>query len=433
MSNMIKKVNGVKDVLPSEVYKWHTVERVAARTAEVYGFGELRIPTFENTQLFVRSVGETTDVVQKEMFTVTGRDSSYTLRPEGTAGAMRAVLENGMLQSDPLPLKLFYTISCFRNERVQAGRLKEFHQFGAEMVGSASPAADAQMISLADNIIRRLGLKDIELHINSIGCPKCRNEYYKGLRTFFEPHKDELCDTCRERLEKNPMRLLDCKSEICREIGKDAPLAIDHLCSECAEHFEKLKGYLDKMGIKYIIDPKIVRGLDYYTRTVFEFITTSIGAQGTVCGGGRYDGLLEEMGGAPTPALGFAMGLERIIMTMENQGCEFMHTPSCDIYIGTMGDAAKERALILTESLRSEGYHAECDLMDRGVRAQMKYADKLGAAFSVIIGDNEINTGKAVLKNMMSGEQTELLIDDTFSEKFGDIHTAHMFELESLG
>lgn len=430
MDLITTRIKGVEDVLPSEVHKWHTVEKVAAETAATFGFREIRIPTFENTELFVRSVGETTDVVQKEMFTVQGRESKFTLRPEGTAGTIRAVLQNGLL-NEALPQKVFYLLSCFRHEKPQAGRLWEFHQFGAEMCGSSSPAADAEMICFAGSVIERLGIKDIELHINSIGCPHCRAKYYEKLREFFEPNKDKLCPTCLSRLEKNPMRILDCKSEICKEIGKGAPLMTDFLCEECAEHFESLKKYLDGMGIKYIIDPKIVRGLDYYTKTVFEFITTSIGAQGTVCGGGRYDGLIEEMGGNPTPALGFAMGLERLIMTMENQGCEFLHPAGCDIYIGSMGDAAQEKAVTLVKQLRNEGYHAECDVMGRGVKAQMKYANKIGAAFSVILGDNELEAGRATLKNMTSGEQTEIALDDKFAERFGDIHTAHMFSLET--
>ncbi len=428
MELITTRIKGMEDVVPSESYKWHTVEKIAADTAESYGFREIRIPTFENTELFVRSVGETTDVVQKEMFTVTGRESKFTLRPEGTAGTIRAVLQNGLL-NEALPQKVFYILSCFRHEKPQAGRLWEFHQFGAEMIGSTSPVADAEMICLADSVIKRLGLKDIELHINSIGCPHCRAMYYEKLREFFAPHKDKLCGTCLSRLEKNPMRILDCKSDICKEIGKDAPLMIDYLCDECRDHFEALKGYLDGMGISYSIDPKIVRGLDYYTKTVFEFITTSIGAQGTVCGGGRYDGLIEQMGGNPTPALGFAMGLERLIMTMEKQGCEFNPPRGCDIYIGSMGAAAQTKAAALTKLLRDEGYHAECDLMGRGVKAQMKYANKIGAAFSVILGDNELADGKARLKNMRTGEETEITLGDGFTDTFANIHTADMFSI----
>ncbi|MBP1545295.1 MAG: histidine--tRNA ligase [Oscillospiraceae bacterium] len=429
MELITTRIKGMEDVVPSQVHKWHTVEKVASDIAEAYGFREIRIPTFENTELFVRSVGETTDVVQKEMFTVTGRESKFTLRPEGTAGTIRAVLQNGLL-NEALPQKVFYILSCFRHEKPQAGRLWEFHQFGAEMAGSSSPAADAEMISMAGSVIEKLGIKDIELHINSIGCPHCRAKYYEKLREFFEPNKEKLCPTCLSRLEKNPMRILDCKSEICREIGKEAPLMIDYLCDECSEHFTSLKKYLDEMGIVYSIDPKIVRGLDYYTKTVFEFITTSIGAQGTVCGGGRYDGLIGEMGGNPTPALGFAMGLERLIMTMEKQGCEFAEPRQCDIYIGSMGEAAGIKAAALVNELRTGGVKAEWDVMGRGVKAQMKYANKIGAAYSIILGDNELAEGKAKLKNMQSGEESEIALDSSFCDRFSNIRTADMLALD---
>jgi len=425
MKLITSRVKGINDILPEEVGSWQTVERIAADSAAVYGFKEIRIPTFENTELFVRSVGDTTDVVQKEMFTVMGRESRFTLRPEGTAGVVRAVLENGLL-NNPMPQKLYYLINCFRHEKPQAGRLWEFHQFGCEMFGSASPDADAEVISLAKSVIDRLGLRDIELHINSIGCPHCREEYYKALRGFLEPHKEELCDTCKSRFDKNPMRILDCKSDICREISSGAPIMVDYLCDNCRTHFEGLKARLDAMGIEYTIDPKIVRGLDYYTKTVFEFITTSIGAQGTVCGGGRYDGLIEIMGGKATPALGFAMGIERLLLTLKNQGAVLGEERQCDIYIGSMGDAARQRAAVITRSLREEGFWAECDVMERGVKAQMKYADKLGAAFSVIIGDNELENGTAQLKNMKTGETIELPIDDSFTTRFTDIRTADM-------
>lgn len=429
MELITTRIKGMEDVLPSETPKWQTVEKIASETAEIYGFKEIRVPTFENTELFVRSVGETTDVVQKEMFTVTGRESSFTLRPEGTAGTIRAILQNGLL-NDALPRKVYYILSCFRHEKPQAGRLWEFHQFGVEMAGSASPAADAEVISLAGSVMERLGIRDIELHINSIGCPKCRNEYYKKLREFFEPERQKLCATCKSRLEKNPMRILDCKSDICREISKNAPLMKDFLCDECREHFEALKTCLDEMGIDYRVDPKIVRGLDYYTKTVFEFITTSIGAQGTVCGGGRYDGLIEEMGGAPTPALGFGMGLERLIMVMEKQGCEFISPRECDIYIGSMGRTAQAKASALTAALRKEGVRAECDVMDRGVKAQMKYANKIGAAFSMIIGESELDEGRARLKNMRTGEELPVMLDSSFCDVFTDIRTADMFSAD---
>ena len=417
MAINIKRPNGTEDVLPKDVYKWHTVEKITRDTAESFGFSELRFPTFENTDLFLRSVGETTDVVQKEMYTVKAKETEFTLRPEGTAGAIRAMLQNGLL-NEALPQKIFYIISCFRHERPQAGRLREFHQFGLEMAGSPAPTADAEVICLAKNILDRLGLKNIELHINSIGCPTCRAKYHEALKAFFEPHKDELCDTCKERLAKNPMRLLDCKSPEDREIAKDAPVILDYLCEECSEHFAKLKKYLDNAGIAYTVDPKIVRGLDYYTKTVFEFITTEIGAQGTVCGGGRYDGLIEQLGGQHTPALGFGMGIERLLLVMDKQNCDYLSSKKCDIYFATMGDAALEKAMELTRGLREYGYCAEYDLMGRGIKAQMKYANKIGAVYTVVLGDNELADGKAKLKEMESGKETEILLNDKFTSNF---------------
>lgn len=433
MELITKRPKGTQDVKPADVYKWHTVEQIAAETAECYGFKEIRFPTFENTKLFKRSVGDSTDVVQKEMYGVTAKssangkdDDDFTLRPEGTAGAARAVLENGML-SDALPQKVYYNISCFRHEKPQAGRLREFHQFGAEMYGSASPAADTEMIAMVDAFLRRLGIKGVALNINSIGCPKCRGEYHKALKSYFEGRKDELCGTCRNRLEKNPMRILDCKSHICQDIAKGAPVILDYLCDDCKSHFEKLQKNLTAMNIEFTVNPKIVRGLDYYTKTVFEFVTTSIGAQGTVCGGGRYDGLIEQLGGAPTPALGFAMGIERLIMTMESQGCDFIEPKKCALYIAAMDEAALEKAIVLTKKLRDDGIWAEYDLQGRGVKAQMKYADKLGADFTMVLGSNEIESGKAQLKNMKTSEKIEISLGDSFLDDFSNISVANMF------
>ena len=426
MALNIKRPNGTEDVLPKDVYKWHTIEKIARETAESFGFGELRFPTFENTDLFLRSVGETTDVVQKEMYTVKAKETEFTLRPEGTACAIRAMLQNGLL-NEALPQRIYYIISCFRHERPQAGRLREFHQFGLEMAGSPAPTADAEIILLAKTLLDRLGLKNIELHINSIGCPTCRAKYHEALKTYFEPHKDELCDTCKDRLVKNPMRLLDCKSPICKDIAKNAPLILDYLCDDCKGHFESFKKYLTNFGIEYVIDPKIVRGLDYYTKTVFEFITTEIGAQGTVCGGGRYDGLIEQFGGQHTPALGFGMGIERLLLLMDKQGCDYLVPKKCDIYFATMGDAALEKAMQLTKDLRELGYCAEYDLMGRGLKPQMKYANKINAAFTVVIGDNELESGKVKLKEMSKGEETELALDDKFIGNFDSIYIDQMF------
>lgn len=428
MGLITQRPKGTNDVVPSQAYKWHTVEKLAAETAEQYGFKEIRVPTFEDTGLFVRSVGETTDVVQKEMYSVTAAgDAQFTLRPEGTAGVMRAMLENGVV-NEGFPQKVYYIISCFRHEKPQAGRLREFHQFGCEMVGTADARADAEVISLAKSLIDRVGLSGIRLNINSIGCPECRANYHKALKEYFSARQDELCDTCKGRLEKNPMRILDCKSPVCREIAKDAPVIIDYLCEDCDEHFKQLQKNLTLMNIDFEINPKIVRGLDYYTRTVFEFITTDIGAQGTVCGGGRYDGLIEQLGGQKTPALGFGMGLERLILTMEKQGCDFMEEKTCDLYIASMGEKASERAVAMAMELRDEGFFVEYDLVGRGIKPQMKYANKIGAKFVIVLGESELESGKAKLKNMQSGEETEIALDGKFTESFSNILMTEMFK-----
>ena len=427
MALNLKRPNGTEDITPANIHKWYTVEQVARSVAQSYGFREIRIPTFENTELFQRSVGETTDVVQKEMYTVMAKETKFTLRPEGTAGTIRAMLQNGLL-NEALPQKVFYLLSCFRHERPQAGRLREFHQFGLEMAGSAEPAADAEVISLAKAVLDTLGLKGIQLYINSIGCPTCRAEYHKALRAYFEARKDQLCDTCLSRLEKNPMRILDCKSPICGELGKDAPVILDYLCEDCKTHFEKLQGYLKAMDIDFSINPKIVRGLDYYTKTVFEFVTTDIGAQGTVCGGGRYDGLIEELGGQHQPALGFAMGIERLLLTMESQGCDFLEPNHCDLYIATMDPEGVSRAMQYANLLRQEGFWVEYDLLGRSFKSQMKYADKIGTSYLLVLGENELTTGNANLKNMKTGEQKPLLLDDSFVDSFTNVAMYGMFD-----
>ena len=344
---------------------------------------------------------------------------SITLRPEGTAGAVRSFLENGLC-NEALPQKVCYLISCYRYEKPQAGRLREFHQFGVECFGTASPLADAEIIALAKSIFDTLGVRDLSLEINSIGCPKCRAEYHKALKEYFASRKDELCDTCKGRLDRNPMRILDCKSPICHEIAQGAPVVIDYLCDECKEHFEKVQKYLDAQNIEYKINPQIVRGLDYYTKTVFEFVSNSIGAQGTVCGGGRYDGLVEELGGQHTASLGFAMGLERLMLLMEAQGCEFPQAEKPDLFIVALGEKATLKAVEIAKDMREEGFSALLDLNQRSVRAQMKYADKLGAKFNVVIGDNEVENKIAKLKNMQTGEETEINLD-TFVSGFYNI------------
>lgn len=418
MGVITKKIKGTEDVLPKDSYRWQFVEDVMRKESAAYGFKEIRTPVFEHTELFARGVGQTTDVVQKEMYTFdTKGGESVTLRPEGTAGAARAVLEHGLV-NDSLPIKASYFVSCYRYEKPQAGRLREFHQFGLECYGTQSPVADAELICAAQSIFDRLGIKQLRLEINSIGCPACRAEYHKALKEYFYGYKDELCETCNSRLEKNPMRILDCKSPVCSKIAGGAPKITDYLCDECKEHFASVQKYLDAAGVEYTVNPTIVRGLDYYTKTVFEFVTDFIGAQGTVCGGGRYDGLIEELGGKHLPSLGFAMGIERLLMLMDKQDIEIPKPSTCDLYVAVMGESASLKSFEIIKAVRSCGLIAETDIVGRGLRAQMKYADKIGAKFSMVLGDNEIEQGKAVIKNMSSGEQTEIVLDDTFAEKF---------------
>lgn len=421
MALITKKIKGTEDVLPKESYRWQFIENIMREESRTYGFKEIRTPVFEHTELFARGVGQTTDVVQKEMYTFdTKGGESVTLRPEGTAGAARAVLEHA-LENEGLPIKASYFVSCYRYEKPQAGRLREFHQFGLEEYGTQSPVADAELICVAQSIFDRLGLSGIRLEINSIGCPECRAKYHEALKAYFESYKGELCDTCLSRLEKNPMRILDCKSPICSKIADNAPKITDYLCDECDEHFKTVQKYLDVAKVEYTVNPTIVRGLDYYTKTVFEFVTDCIGAQGTVCGGGRYDGLIEELGGKHLPSLGFAMGLERLLMVMDKQGIEIPDNHECALYIATMGDNAKVKAFELLKQVRECGLIAETDVVGRGLRAQMKYADKIGAKYSLVLGDNEIEENKAKVKNMDSGEHTELVLDESFAQKFSDL------------
>ena len=412
MALLTNAPRGTQDVLPSQSGRWKYLEKTAMETAALFGFKEIRTPVFEHTELFTRSVGDTTDVVQKEMYTFQDKGNrSITLRPEGTAGVVRAAIQNGLL-GDALPVMASYVVSCFRYEKPQAGRLREFHQFGVEMLGAAAPSADAQVIALANEIFKVLGVEGLRLELNSIGCPQCRATYHQKLVEYFNGYKDKLCETCLGRLEKNPMRILDCKNPECKEIAKNAPKIIDFLCDDCRDHFEGVKTRLSAMGIDFVVNPTIVRGLDYYTRTVFEFVSENIGAQGTVCGGGRYDGLIGMLGGKETPALGFAMGLERLLLLMDKTGCSFPEEPKCDIYIASMGEAASVKACELDMRLREEGFFAQCDSMNRSLKAQMKYADKIGARYTLVIGDNELETGVAKLKNMATSQQ----IDVSFGE-----------------
>ncbi len=420
MAISVKAIKGTKDTLPTESHKLQYVEQAALSVAGTYGFHEMRTPVFEYTELFDRSVGETSDVVQKEMYTFNDKgDRSITLRPEGTAGAVRAFLEHGLF-NEPLPQKICYLTSCYRYEKPQAGRLREFHQFGVECFGSASALQDAEIIALANSYFNYLGISDYVLEINSIGCPECRARYSAALKEYFANKKDELCETCLSRLDRNPMRILDCKSPVCSEIAKDAPVVLDYICDDCREHFEQLKKYLEALGIEYKVNPQIVRGLDYYTRTVFEFVSVNEKTAGLVIGGGgRYDGLVEELGGAAMPACGFAIGLERLLILMEETGVAFPEAPKCDLAIVTAGDAAMLKALELSSEIRAEGYCVSIDTVGRSIKAQMKYANKIGATYTVVIGDSELESGIVKLKNMENSEEKELSLD-TFCDDFSD-------------
>ena len=418
MAGNIKAIKGTKDTLPSESYKLQYIEQAALDTAKAYGFHEMRTPVFEYTELFDRSVGETTDVVQKEMYTFNDKgERSITLRPEGTAGAVRSFLEHGLF-NEPLPQKVCYLTSCYRYEKPQAGRLREFHQFGIECFGAGSPVADAEIIALANSYFNFIGIEKLAVEINSIGCPECRKKYSGALKAYFEDKKDELCETCLSRLERNPMRILDCKSPVCSKIAEGAPVVLDYICDDCRDHFEKLKKYLDALNISYVVNPRIVRGLDYYTRTVFEFVSLDEKTKGLVLGGGgRYDGLIEELGGAPMPACGFAMGLERLVIAMEESGVPFPAAPKCNLSIVTAGENALLKALELSADLRSQGYSVNIDTVGRSIKAQMKFANKLNSEYTVVIGDNELENGVAMLKCMEDGTQTEVSLDN-FDEAF---------------
>ncbi len=433
MALITKAIKGTKDVLPKDAYKNQYIESTALDVAERFGYKEIRTPVFEHTELFQRGVGDTTDVVQKEMYTFDDKGGrSITLRPEGTAGAARSYLENGLC-NEALPQKVCYITSCYRYEKPQAGRLREFHQFGIECFGTSSPLADAEIIALASTIFNELGVKDLSLEINSIGCPECRAKYHEALKEYFRERKDELCDTCNERLERNPMRILDCKSPICSEIAKDAPVVLDYLCDECREHFEAVKGYLTAQNIEFTVNPHIVRGLDYYTKTVFEFVSNSIGAQGTVCGGGRYDGLIEELGGQKTPSLGFAMGLERLMLLMEAQDCEFPQDKVPDLFIVALGDKATLKAVEIAKDMRTEGYTCLYDLNGRSLKAQMKYANKLGAKYVIVLGDKEVEEKIATLKNMKDGEETEIALDTFVSGYYSITLSSELEDLQING
>lgn len=418
MAVITQAPRGTEDVLPEEAVQWQVIEAVMRGEASLHGFGEVRTPVFEHTELFQRGVGDTTDIVQKEMYTFLDKGGrSVTLRPEGTAGAARAMLEHGVYNNG-LPVKFYYFTSCYRYEKAQKGRLREFHQFGAEMYGSADPLADAEVILLGSSIFERFGLKDVRLEINSIGCPECRAKYLEALRAYFEDRKGELCETCLGRLERNPMRILDCKSPVCSAIAQGAPRMLDYLCDGCREHFESVKQALDAVGVAYTVNPSIVRGLDYYTRTVFEFLAPIDGKELAVCAGGRYDGLIEELGGQSMPALGFGLGMERLLLLLKQQSVELPGADPCEIFIASLGQSAKLAAFRLCDTLWKSSVRAACDVNARGLKAQMKYADKIGAKYCLVLGDDELAAGKAELKNMKTGEKKKISLGESFLDDY---------------
>ena len=399
---------GTKDMLPQDAYKWHYVENTFKNTAKNFCMKEIRTPIFEHTELFLRGVGDTTDIVQKEMYTFNDKGNrSITLKPEGTAPAVRAFIENRLF-NEAQPTKLFYVTPCFRYENVQKGRLRQFHQCGIEMFGSKEPSIDAEVISFAMEVLKNLGLKSLSLNINNLGCPDCRPKYNEALKNFLKENYEDLCPTCKERFEKNPMRILDCKEKKCNEITKNAPQILDFICDDCAKHFEKVKEFLNLLNIPYVIDPSIVRGLDYYTKTIFEILNDDF----TVCGGGRYDNMIEELGGPSMPAIGFGMGIERMIMTLEKEGVEIPTEAPVALYIGSRGEEAYKASFKLANDLRVEGIKVEINHMGRSFKAEMKYANKIGAMFTTILGDDELSNKQIKLKRMSDGEIFEVSLDD---------------------
>lgn len=406
---------GTKDIMPADVYKWQFVEGKFRTICEKYGFREIRTPMFEHTELFRRGIGDTTDVVQKEMYSFTDLGNrGITLKPEGTSPAVRSFVEH-KLYAEVQPTKMFYITPCFRYEKPQNGRQRQFHQFGVETFGTPNMLADAEVICLAHDFLTEMGIKDITLKINSVGCPACRAKYRHALKEFLKPNYDRLCNTCKDRYERNPMRILDCKSETCQEIVQGAPLMKDYLCDDCKKAFEDVQTNLRASGIDFTIDPKIVRGLDYYTKTAFEFVTNSLGAQGTVCGGGRYDHLVEELGGPPIPGVGFGLGIERLLMLMEANGVEIPKPEPLKALIVFMGDRAKEKAISLTRKLRLEGLKVEMDTLSRNMKGQLKYADRLDADYAVVIGENELEQGGVSLKDMRNSSQSFVKFEDLYS------------------
>ncbi|MFT9494609.1 histidine--tRNA ligase [Anaerosolibacter sp.] len=407
---------GTKDVLPGDVYKWQYVENLFRDVCEKFGYKEIRTPGFEHTELFKRGVGETTDIVQKEMYSFKDNgDREITLKPEGTAPVVRAFIEN-KLYADTQPTKLFYITPCFRYERPQAGRLRAFHQFGVEVFGTDNPSVDAEVIAIAMMFFNKLQIQNLELRINSIGCPDCRAKYNELLKEYLRSKLQHLCKTCQDRFERNPMRIIDCKVDTCKEQLQDVPLMLNHICNDCGVHFESLKESLQLMGIPYAVDATIVRGLDYYRKTAFEIISNEIGSQSTVCGGGRYDGLVESLGGPAVPGVGFGMGVERLLLTLENNNIEIPQSPGINIFIATLGDKAAKEATRLLHALRMAGISADKDHMNRSLKAQFKYADKLNASYTIVIGENELENDTVSFKNMKTSEQVQIKLSNIINE-----------------
>lgn len=406
--NQLQALRGTQDILPNDIYKWLYMENIIRDLCALYGYGEIRTPIFEETKLFLRGIGDTTDVVTKEMYTFEDRGGrSITLRPENTASAVRAFLEH-KLYGDQGVHKLFYIGSMFRYDRPQAGRYREFHQFGVEILGASSPLADVEVIVLAYRLFQKLGLQNLELRINSIGDKNCRNAYKEELISYYESQKDMLCEDCKQRLYKNPLRLLDCKEDNCKILAKNAPIITNYLCEECHSKFEKVKSGLTALHISYVVDPGLVRGLDYYTNTAFEIQYPPLGAQSAICGGGRYDKLVEEMGGPDVPGIGFAVGLERLLLALEGQNL----VPNCpqksSVYIVALGEKAEIEGLKIQGELREKGVMTYMDLQEKSLKGQMKQAGKAQSIYAVIIGENEIEQGKATVKHMQTGEQNEI-------------------------
>ena len=442
----INAPEGTRDLLPDEALFWNQFKQTAAEVFGTYGYLPIETPIMEQTELFVRGIGEATDVVSKEMFTaISGENlrrwveegkapkakSRLSLRPEGTAGVVRAVVQHDLVPQGAAPAKLMYAGPMFRAERPQKGRQRQFNQVGVECLGAEEPTIDAEAIIMLMRFYEKVGIPrdSMRLLLNSMGCEQCRPAYRELVRAYMDEHADELCDTCMTRAEVNPLRAFDCKNPQCAAIMADAPKITDHLCDECREHYDAVKTLLDGAGVVYEEDYKLVRGLDYYTRTVFEFVSGDIGAQATVCGGGRYDGLIAQMGGPSVPSLGFAMGIERIMLLLEAQKTELPKPTPCDIYIAAMGDNAALKAAELCARLRQDGFSAQTDICGRGLKAQMKYADKLGAEFTMVLGDNELEAGKARLKNMASGSETEVRLESLADELLSAIHSSALDDL----